>query len=73
MTFFGYVLIKKSELEKHELRHIKLSEVYRWFSGWKDLDIIWEYIFKNKKDISNCRAEYAEARGTDVYGQNKKH
>ena len=50
-----------------------LAMVHRWFSGFRDLDIIWDYIYgKRGGSIDSVRYEYAKARGTDVYGKPKQ-
>lgn len=61
------------ELRKTFTKYHKMIECYRWFSGWKDLDIIWDYIRNdvNYGGIEGARKKYAEARGTDVYGEKK--
>lgn len=70
---FGYTIISKKrlkDLETHELQILYVWQVHRWFAGWKDLDIIWDWVF-SKRDfggISGARSEYAKARGTDEYG-----
>jgi hypothetical protein len=77
---FGFTIIKKEELdelrseyiEKHKVMQ-KVMQVHRWFSGWEDLDIIWDYILKEKNfGIDRVREEYAKARGTGVYGESLK-
>jgi hypothetical protein len=76
MKIFGYVLVP--EQEHKELiecwhRSHRLAECYRWFSGWKDLDIIWDYISGNSKyGIEYARCDYAHLRKTDVYGNKIK-
>lgn len=74
---FGYTLISKEELK--ELRkaydvRTKVVQCHRWFSGWKDLDIIWDYILSPMTfgGVDNARDRYAGARGTDVYGKEKQ-
>lgn len=47
LNLLNYRIIHKDKLrylEKCEIKVSKLHEVYRWFSGWKDLNIIWDYI-----------------------------
>lgn len=73
---FGYTLISKERLEKLERSDRQIQtiwNIHRWFAGWKDLDIIWDYVFAETYfgDISTARAKYAEARETDVYGKRK--
>ena len=71
---FGFSLIRTDrlkELEKIDVKYSKIHQLYRWFSGWQDLDIIWDYI---KPDtyfggIDECRKKYAKARNTNVYGK----
>jgi hypothetical protein len=72
MSLFGWTIIRKSELEQLESQGrivSRLIQVHRWFSGWKDLDIIWAYLFNPQTDISPVRDDYAKARGTDCYGK----
>lgn len=70
---FGYTIISKNrlaELEKSEMRIQTMHLVYRWFAGWRDLDIIWNYVFGlSPETINSTRERYAKARGTDVYGK----
>lgn len=73
---FGWTLIRKSELKDLQKCQIQIStlvQVHRWFSGWRDLDIIWDYIFAETYfgSIGSAREKYAKARGTDEYGQVK--
>lgn len=28
----------------------RVAECHRWFSGFKDLDVIWDYIFANRTE-----------------------
>lgn len=74
---FGWTIIHKSELEVLKtcaMRNQKLNQVKFWFSGWRDLDVIWKYIFEeiNYGGIERVRKDYAEARGTDEYGEPKE-
>lgn len=59
--------------EKASVTHQSVIQCHRWFSGWKDLDIIWDYILSETYfgSISSCRDKYAIARGTDEYGNKK--
>lgn len=71
---FGFTIVRKeylAELERQAMTHCIAVQCHRWFAGWRDLDIIWDYIFRTKQfgGISEAREKYAEARGTDVYGQ----
>ena len=71
---FGYTLIRKDRLEKLEKANLDIRWFHQhqhWMSGWKDLKIIFDYFFNNKKpmyQIEAMRSEYAKARGTDEYG-----
>ncbi len=50
----------------------RVQECHRWFSGFKDLDIIWDFLNgKSLYGIDETRTAYARARGTDVYGNTK--
>lgn len=74
---FGWTIIRKKELKRLERqdRVVRtLWNVHRWFSGWRDLDVIWDYVLNDDiyfGDISSCREKYAKERGTDVYGRVK--
>lgn len=73
---FGYTFVKKERLErleKYEAEHLKITQLYRYFAGWRDLDIIWEYLIKDHYHggILHCRRKYARARGTNEYGGEK--
>lgn len=71
---FGWTLIRKEDLKEFERRYFisaRASECHRWFSGWKDLDVIWDYLLYQKSfGIERARMEYARLRGTDEYGNN---
>lgn len=77
MNLFGWSLIRTKDLEvykAHRIKFMKLVQCNRWFSGWRDLDIIWKYIFDdvNYGGIEKAREDYAKARGTDVYGKDRR-
>jgi len=78
MKIFKWRLISEEEYQAGVTARVvasKLSNVHRWFSGWKDLDIIWDYVFPTDfyfGSIDSCRDRYASARGTTVYGEVKK-
>lgn len=77
MTLFGFVIISKEEykrLQKSDIAFSTMIQCHRWFAGWKDLDIIWNYIlgYRIYGGISETREDYANARKTDVYGNIKK-
>ena len=64
---------RRSSAARNEEIIASLAAVYRWFSGFRDLDIIWDYIYgKRGGSIDSVRYEYAKARGTDVYGKPKQ-
>ena len=74
MTLFGFAIVSKKRLERLECLEVKVAkfyQVHRWFSGWKDLDIIWDYLIQdtNFGGIEMARKDYAEARRTDEYGK----
>jgi hypothetical protein len=84
MTIFGFVLVRKSYLDRVERSYYveaRAIEACHWFSGWKDLAILWDYIFGLKEttpggtevykrgSIGPARSAYAKARGTDEYGK----
>lgn len=73
MSLFGYSIIKTEDLDRYKHREFIVQRIYilqRWFSGWKDLDIIFDYVFNPKgEDISSFRRRYAKARNTDEYGR----
>lgn len=70
---FGWTLIRKEDLKVYErayATHNKVVQVHRWFSGWKDLDIIWDYVleFPHHHNIEDARNKYSSARNTNEYG-----
>jgi len=74
---FGYTIICNKELaalKRTQTKTQKFWLVHRWFAGWKDLDIIWDYLIKdtNYGGIEQARKNYASARKTDVYGREDK-
>jgi hypothetical protein len=74
MKLLGLRIISEShyqELEKQSIAFSTMVQCHRWFSGWRDLDIIWDYIFGNRNfgGISEARRDYAKARNTDDYGK----
>lgn len=76
MNLFGLSIIttqRLKELEQCEVKIHKFNQVYRWFAGWRDLDIIWEYLVNdiNFGGIERARENYAIARNTTVYGEAK--
>lgn len=71
---FGFKIIRESEYEelvRCSVKFQKILQCHRWFSGWHDLDIIWNYIMQdiNFGGIERARRDYATARGTDEYGR----
>ena len=71
---FGWKIIRDEEyqiLKRSYFVSQKVINCRRWFSGWKDLDIIWEYLLSETYfgSIDSCRDKYAKARKTDVYGK----
>lgn len=73
---FGLKIVSKSRLdhlERMETKFQKVVECHRWFAGWSDLDIIWDYIMEdtNFGGISRAREDYAKARKTNEYGAPK--
>lgn len=72
MKLFGYRIIKEEEYKNLCVaweRECRLGMAYRWFSGWKDLEVIWNFIFLGNGKINEVREEYAKLRGTDEYGK----
>jgi hypothetical protein len=70
---FGWSLVRTKDYEELLMQRHRTSLVYRWFVGWKDLDIIWDYVMGRTfyKTIEHTRGLYAQARGTDEYGNPK--
>lgn len=74
MKIFGLRIISESEYQYLRQQSVHAQVLYRvrdWFSGWRDLDIIWEYILSKDYygDISSARLKYANTRGTNEYGK----
>lgn len=64
----------RSVAKRHKEIVDSLAMVHRWFSGFRDLDIIWDYVYgKRDGSIDSVRYDYAKARGTDVYGKPKQN
>lgn len=60
----------RSVAKRHEEIANNLAMVHRWFSGFRDLDIIWDYVYgKSGRSIDSVRYDYAKTQGTDVYGK----
>ena len=72
-SVFGYEVMKADDAWRLERVSNRAAECHRWFSGFKDLDLIWDYIFQTggPHDINEVRRRYAEMRGTDQYGKAK--
>ena len=71
---FGWKIIRDEEyriLKRSYFVSQRVVNCQRWFSGWKDLDIIWEYILSENYfgNVGSCRDKYAKARKTDAYGK----
>jgi len=79
MNLFGFSIVRTKTLKTLErkagqlyLLHAQLAEVDRWFRGWEDIQVIFDYIFTSKYAyISDAREEYARQRNTTVYGEPK--
>jgi hypothetical protein len=70
---FGFKIVREdeyNELEKAATLHQRVYTLDRWFSGWKDLDIIWNYLTgkDNTSDTWSLRQSYADKRKTGIYG-----
>lgn len=67
---FGWSIVRTKELEEMEWRERRLNVIHRWFAGWQDLDVIWDWIREpNGRAVEWVRTDYAQARNTDVYGK----
>lgn len=74
MKILGFRIIREERFKRLEYLEIKVQkfwQVHRWFAGWRDLDIIWDYLTQdiNHGGIEYARKCYARARGTDEYGK----
>lgn len=72
----GFRIIREStyrDLVRADNKFRKVLSCNRWFAGWRDLDIIWNYIIQdtNFGGIEKARSDYARARGTNEYGEVK--
>lgn len=70
---FGFKIISDEEyrdLQRLRIKEQKFWQVHRWFSGWRDLDIIWTYLVDdvNFGGIERARKDYAFVRKTNEYG-----
>ena len=71
---FGYSLIKTNEKDRLESLSHRLDDARRWLSGFKDLDVIWDWLFKWYEypfRTDEMRDKYAKRREADVYGRSK--
>lgn len=68
---FGYSIIKTEKLERLKAIEERAYMAHRWLSGFKDLDIIWDWIFgKSRHSYTDAmRSEYAKIRNTTEYGK----
>lgn len=71
---FGWTIVRKEELRCHRINESRMQRMYecqRWFSGWRDLDILWRYINADGfyGGIRTAREMYAKERQTDEYGR----
>jgi hypothetical protein len=76
MNMFGWTLVRTKEYEELSELAIRANSLHRWFYGWRDLEVIWSFLFKPDVKysgwcISQARRDYAEARGTNEYGDSK--
>lgn len=60
----GYWFNTPSAQEKQVAE--KVAEVHRWFWSFRDLDIIWDYVYGKPGNISDVRDAYARARSTQI-------
>ena len=68
MKLFRWTLIRDNELEELERGHRAYMRAVRcqhWFSEWRDLDIIFQYILDPFRTLSRTRDDYREARNND--------
>lgn len=82
MRIFGYTILILNEEEVQDIvdaKGIRLRAVqaYLWFSGWKDLDVLFDYLLglpleQPWGNTADVRKEYAKRRGTDEYGNEIK-
>lgn len=76
MSLFGWTLVRTKEYEELSGLAIRANSLHRWFAGWRDLEVIWSFLFKPDENysgwcISMARRDYADARGTNEYGDAK--
>lgn len=78
MKIFGYTILILTEEEMQDIAdakgiRLRAVQAYRWFSGWKDLDVLFDYLLglpleRPWGNVEYARKEYAKRRGTDEYG-----
>lgn len=75
MNILGYTFIKTDRLRELEWTERQANYFHNqkyWFSGWKDLQILWDYFFSSESTtltIDETRRRYAIARNTNEYGE----
>lgn len=68
-SLVGYRYIGVGERAHLESVRDRIVECRRWFGGFHDLDMIWEYLLEGDlRRIDQLRDRYARARNTSVYG-----
>lgn len=66
---FGYWMVSKGDWFKYQNAFHRIGELQRWLSGFKDLDLIWDWIRAPDCSIDELRNRYARARQATVYGK----
>jgi hypothetical protein len=65
---FGYWLVKKGDWLKYQNAFHNIGSLHRWMSGFRDLDLLWDWIREPNCSVDDIRTKYARARQTNVYG-----
>lgn len=65
---FGYWIVSKGEWFKYQRAFQNIGTLHRWLSGFKDLDLLWDWIREPDCSVDDLRTKYARIRETNVYG-----
>jgi hypothetical protein len=68
---FGYTIIKTERIDTLEEIETRVMMLHRWLSGFRDLEVIWDWIYMKSpyRSADDLRGAYAKERLTNHYGK----